>query len=260
VTVPINEIVCGDCLDVMRGRGGCSMGRQVIAFSGGKDSTALALRWSELGRPAELLHTSTGNEPPDVAPHVQQIAAMTGYRLHVIQAGIAEAGGDHLIAGIRRKHMIPTKRFRWCTSVLKYEPLKRWFREHGDGVTILSGLRADEPCRTGFRSMPICYPLREWGWGIAEVMMYLEARHVTIPRQTNCMLCPLQSRRSWRWLYETHPEMYATGEQIEAEINFTFLRPEYGRETCTLREQRYTFETGVPYAERRAGQGGLFDG
>lgn len=41
--------------------------RQVVAFSGGKDSTALALRLHELGEAFSLLFTPTGNELPDVA-------------------------------------------------------------------------------------------------------------------------------------------------------------------------------------------------
>jgi predicted PP-loop superfamily ATPase len=41
----------------------------VVAFSGGKDSTALALRLHELEEPFKLLFTPTGDELPELHAH-----------------------------------------------------------------------------------------------------------------------------------------------------------------------------------------------
>lgn len=49
-----------------------------VAFSGGKDSTALVLRLAELGEPFECLFTPTGNELPDLTEHMERVLEMAG--------------------------------------------------------------------------------------------------------------------------------------------------------------------------------------
>jgi len=41
--------------------------------------------------------------------------------------------------------------------------------------------------------VPQAYPLREWGWGLAEVKDYLHRRSVTVPKRTDCAWCYDQS-------------------------------------------------------------------
>src|SRR5438094_10054910 len=54
---------------------------QVVAFSGGKDSTAMALRMADLDEEFVLLFTPTFNELPEVLGHIKAIQARVGKRL-----------------------------------------------------------------------------------------------------------------------------------------------------------------------------------
>lgn len=46
------------------------MGKRIMAFSGGKDSTAMAVLLAERGEDFELLFTPTGNELPELFSHI----------------------------------------------------------------------------------------------------------------------------------------------------------------------------------------------
>lgn len=53
------------------------------------------------------------------------------------------------------------------------------------------GIRADEEEREGgdyskIDGIEMRFPLREWGWGIREVLNYLEQKGVVIPERTDC--------------------------------------------------------------------------
>ena len=52
--------------------------RKLVAFSGGKDSTAVAMIVAEEGEPFELLFTPTGNEGPEVMAHIEAMSKRVG--------------------------------------------------------------------------------------------------------------------------------------------------------------------------------------
>jgi 3'-phosphoadenosine 5'-phosphosulfate sulfotransferase (PAPS reductase)/FAD synthetase len=51
---------------------------QILAFSGGKDSTALALVMADDGEDFDLFFTPTGRELPECLAHIALVARMTG--------------------------------------------------------------------------------------------------------------------------------------------------------------------------------------
>lgn len=216
------------------------MGQIVLAFSGGKDSTALALRMAEKGERVDaLLFNVVGGEFDDLLPHVQRIAAMTGFPL----VPTLPPGG--LYEEIRRQRHIPNAFQRWCTRRLKIEPTIAYLEAH-PGSTLLVGLRTDEEERQGLYGdvANYRYPLREWGWGMAEVKAYLEQRGVCVPRRTNCPACYGQRLSEWHRLWREHPDKYAEAEAIEAEVGHTFRSPSRDRWPVALKDLRARFEAG----------------
>ena len=94
----------------------------VVAFSGGKDSTALALRLHEKGIPFDLLYTPTGNELPGVRSHIDAVAQYTGARLIMPEA-------PTLVELITENRCLPNWRMRFCTPAIKIDHTgvpKRW--------------------------------------------------------------------------------------------------------------------------------------
>jgi 3'-phosphoadenosine 5'-phosphosulfate sulfotransferase (PAPS reductase)/FAD synthetase len=210
----------------------------VAAFSGGKDSTAMVLRLHESGESFRLLYTATGNELPEVRDHIQRIASLTG-------AEFVDLHSPTLEELIDEQQCLPNWRMRWCTRMIKIEPCKEWLESHPEEVLAV-GLRADEEGRAGgtYEGAEIIYPMREWNWGLGEVVSYLERREIAVPKRTDCAVCFFQTLEEWRELWLNHPEEYARGEAWEAQIGHTFRSN--GRDTwpAGLAELRQEFERG----------------
>lgn len=214
----------------------------VIAFSGGKDSTALALRLAEVEpRDFVLLCTPTGDELPDWYDHMRAVAGMVG-RLEIATSGMSLNGL------VEREGMIPNFRARFCTRILKIEPCREWLKLRAP-ATLYVGLRADEQGRAGgsYDDIPgveLRHPLREWGWGLSEVQGYLAQRGMAIPERTDCARCWGQQLGQWWRLWHDHPAIYADAEAQEARLGHTWRSPERDTWPAELSGLRERFERG----------------
>jgi len=211
---------------------------QAVAFSGGKDSTAMTLLLAERGEDFVLLFTPTGNELPALRAHVEGIAARVDRMLVMPPNRPLAFWIDHYGA-------LPNWRQRWCTRAIKIQPCIDWLQLH-PGVTLCIGLRADEDTRTGLYGdyAAYRYPLREAGWHEADVWRYLAARDIRIPPRTDCAACFYQRLSEWWELWKEHPDAYAQAEAWEAQTGHTFRSP--GRDTwpASLTALRARFEAG----------------
>jgi 3'-phosphoadenosine 5'-phosphosulfate sulfotransferase (PAPS reductase)/FAD synthetase len=225
----------------------------VIAFSGGKDSTVLALRLAEIEpRDYVLVCTPTGDELPEWHEHMKRIAGAVG-EIKIVTSGLS------LKSLVEREKMIPNHRARFCTRILKIDPYRTWLRqqvaEHG-GVVSYVGLRADEEGRAGgayddIGGVTMRFPMREWGWGIADVQKYLQDRGIVIPRG-NCARCYEQRLGEWWTLWKEHPEIYADAEAEEIRIGHTWRSPSRDTWPAALKDLRTEFERGkVPQNTER---------
>lgn len=212
--------------------------RTIVAFSGGKDSTAMALRLAELGESFDLLFTPTGNELPELMDHIAKIVEMTG-------ATLVTPPNKPLDFWITSQEALPNWRQRWCTRLIKIEPCIAYLVRF-KGSTLCVGLRADEPQREGLYGpyATYRYPLREWSWGIGDVKDYLRQRCVKVPKRTDCALCYGQRISEWHALWRDHPEEYAKGEAYEKLTGFTFRSKQRDTWPPGLAELRVEFEKG----------------
>ena len=113
--------------------------QHVVALSGGKDSTAMALRLAEVEpRDYDFVITPTGDELPDMIEHWRTLGVLLGKPLRVVSSGVSLDGL------IDRQHAIPNHRMRWCTRLLKIEPFLAYMLDVAP-ATAYVGLRADEP-------------------------------------------------------------------------------------------------------------------
>ncbi len=228
--------------------------KHVISLSGGKDSTAMALRLAEVEpRDYEYLITPTGNELPTMIEHWRRLAEILGKPLTVRTAGMS------LNRAIREQKMIPNHAARWCTRTLKIEVAQQYLCSIAPATSYV-GLRADEEERKGMygeiESVVKRYPLREWEWKLADVLNYLESKCITIPARTDCALCFYQRIGEWWNLWKDYPEHFRQGEELEAEIGHTFRSPERDSWPASLQELRGEFESGR--RPKGAGQLDLF--
>lgn len=218
--------------------------RHIVALSGGKDSTAMALRLAEV-EPQDYTYlcTPTGNEMPEMVEHWKRLGDMLGSRILPVTTGVS------LQSEIERQKCLPNHRMRWCTRKLKIEPFQRYLL-NASPATCYVGIRADEMDREGVDHEAIGdgiinrYPLVEWGWGIADVLGYLDERGVEIPERTDCAMCFFQRLGEWWRLWKNYPDLYAEAEELEAMVGHTLRSDSRDTWPAGLAGLRREFENG----------------
>ena len=196
--------------------------KHIVGLSGGKDSTALALRLAEV-EPRKYIYicNETGNELPDMKAHWDNLENILGEPIQRVRHARS------LIEEIEKINMLPNVFARWCTIRLKIEPTLDYFESLPAGSTLYVGLRADEMERKGLygEDITVRFLMREWNWNEKDVWDYLNSKGICIPKRTDCALCPYQRLGEWRDLYENYPDLYAEGVALEKKIGHTFRSP-----------------------------------
>lgn len=210
----------------------------LVGLSGGKDSTAMALRLTEVEpRDYTYLCTPTGNEPAEMIAHWAHLECLLGKPIIRLTAGTLESL-------IEEQHALPSHRMRWCTRRLKIEPTIAFVRAHSP-ATLYVGLRADEEDREGiYGDVHSDFPFRRWGWAEADVMDYLHHQNVTIPYRTDCEWCYDQTLREWRKLWRDNPTSFNRAIEHEDRTGHTFRSPSRDTQPAPLRLLGAKFATG----------------
>jgi 3'-phosphoadenosine 5'-phosphosulfate sulfotransferase (PAPS reductase)/FAD synthetase len=230
--------------------------RHIVALSGGKDSTAMALRLAE-AEPRDYIYaiTPTGNELPEMYAHWRWLAERLGAPLTPLVAGGKLYATNTLQSLIREQRALPNHAQRWCTRKLKLEPYYAWLATQAPCVSYV-GLRADELSRPGMifpdaDGIQMDFPMQRWGWSIDDVRTYLARAGVTIPERTDCAMCFWQKLGEWYELWLNHPDQYAEAEELEAFVSeargkaYTFRSPQRDSWPASLADLRKRFEGGA---------------
>lgn len=201
--------------------------KHIVALSGGKDSTAMALALAQREpRDYTYVCTPTANEPDEMFDHWKDLGRKLGKTIIPVMSST-------LVNLITKQNALPNWRQRWCTRMLKIEPYAAWLSKQGPCVSYV-GLRADEEEREGgdYLAIPgvqMDFPLRRWGWGLRQVIDFLKLEKQSIPFRTDCKLCFFQRLIEWYELWRDDPKGWAEGEALEELTGHTFRSP--GRDT-----------------------------
>ncbi len=188
-----------------------------VAVSGGADSTAAAILAVEaLGTSkVRLVYADTGMEFPESRETVERLASYLGVKLDIVKSRFDP------IREIARRGLM-TRNNRWCTRILKLEPLREYYRVKNASV-IIDGSRSFESWnralneRVGVnpaipqvkRILPILY------WTRIEVQAFLQLRKAPINplyekglSRIGCIMCPAMTLNEIRTAYSLYPEFY----------------------------------------------------
>ena len=130
----------------------------VIAFSGGKDSSAVLKiflsayrRASVRPRAATVIYCDTGVENPILDAYVKTLLAQmrSEFDADALPIGVrilkAPVQDRFFVRLIGRGYPPPTNSFRWCTTGLRIRPVSQFIRGHRPEDTVLAlGLRRSE--------------------------------------------------------------------------------------------------------------------
>lgn len=210
---------------------------------------ALFLQEIEPDREYEYICTPTGDELDEMLEHWLSLGRILGKPIKPV------TNGRSLDGLIKIQMCLPNWRMRWCTRMLKIEPFQRYCMEHLP-ATLYVGIRADEAREGADHDMPLLvrqrFPLVEWGWGIADVVRYLNRRGVKIPERTDCANCFFQTIYEWWRLWRYHPGNFAQGESWEALTGHTLRSDSRDTWPAALKDLRVRFEAGDVPKKRTA--------
>lgn len=220
--------------------------KKIVGLSGGKDSTAMALRLMEV-EPAdyEFAITPTGRELPEMKAHWKRLEELLGKPMTVIPA-------PTLIELIVRYKTLPNWRMRFCTRQVKIEPFMRYVLASVPATSYI-GIRADEAIGeqaregtdwSGVEGVVQDFPLVRWKWGVTKVVAYLKERAVIIPVRTDCDFCFFQRLIEWWELWKYHLDLYKEAEALEHYTQHTFRSDQRDSWPAALSELRKCFEAG----------------
>ena len=222
------------------------MSRHIVAFSGGKDSSALAVylhdpaRWRRVlgktGLPerppldaAEYVFCDTGTELEETYAYLGLLEAYLGKPIQRLSAEAppGQTPFDHhlqLYGGL-----LPSSQVRWCTRKLKLEPYERYVGD--DEITSYVGIRADED-RDGYIStkpnITSVFPFKEDGIVKDDVYRILTESGLGLPTyydwrsRSGCYFCFYQRRSEWVGLLENHPDLFERARTYEREGGHTW--------------------------------------
>ena len=200
----------------------------LIAFSGGKDSTALVLWAKEQEMEFTPIFDDTRWEHPLTYAYIAEInAQVLGGQLVVLSSDKYEGFEDLVI----KRKMVPGLKSRFCTQELKIFPMEKYIKSLDDEVTVFQGIRADESLA---RSK---WPRREWcnaagGYWMerplfdwtAEQCFAIMKRHGVRPnplyllgaKRVGCWPCVMEGKASLRNQFIHSPELLERLEKLEA--------------------------------------------
>ena len=192
--------------------------RHVLGLSGGKDSAALAIYLKNQGfdEDIEYFFCDTGAELREVYDYLDRLEDYLGRPIERLSSG---RDFDHHLK--RFNNFLPAPHARWCTRVMKLEPLEA-FVGHDPCVSYI-GIRADEQ-RGGYIShkpnIKAVYPFVDDGIVLADVFHILH-ESVGIPEyykwrsRSGCYFCFFQRRDEWIGLADHHPDLFERAKRYE---------------------------------------------
>ncbi len=192
--------------------------RHIIALSGGKDSSALAVYMRGKIPNVEYVFCDTGEELKET---YEFISKLQDYLCTDITWLKSERNFRYYID--LYNGVLPDARTRWCTRMLKLKPYEDFIGD--DPVISYVGIRADEPHRKGYIStkpnITTVLPFVKYNIRHDDVMRILKNSGLGLPQyyawrsRSGCYFCFFQQKREWVGLLENHPDLFEKAKSYE---------------------------------------------
>ena len=212
------------------------MTNQVISFSGGKDSTAMALEMLDRG---EEIHSviafDTGWEFPQMFDHWDKFEKYTGLEIvrirpkesfdhSLVHRPVTASKGEKKGEVYQYGYGWPSPMRRWCTTE-KIRGILKYLKNIEDPISCI-GFASDEKHRSEGKSdekYPQRYPLIEWDIDEVEALKICKKHGFDWGglydnfNRVSCFCCPLQPLPSIRTLRSKYPELWERMMKLDAQ-------------------------------------------
>lgn len=226
-----------------------------VAFSGGVDSTALALLMED----ATPVFTDTGWEPTEIYAHITRFEAVTGRAVVRLQSKHGTLPGY-----IEQQKFLPNHGARFCTRLFKIEPMNQYLANNLP-ATLNIALRADESADqrvgnlTEMEGLTIAYPLRERGMTRLDVVHVclewdLLPRYPAYMARGGCEGCFYKRKSEVQAIRVLQPDVFERLKALEHAVQdergaFFHMFPNVGMSLDELEQQPLLFDTAQLYAD-----------
>jgi len=192
----------------------------IIALSGGKDSSALAVYMRGKIPNVEYVFCDTEKELDETYEYLIKLEAYLGQKIHYLKYS-SGYGFDEVLQ--LKRGFLPSPESRWCTEYLKLKPYEDYIGD--DPVISYVGIRADESHRKGYIStkpnVKTVFPFVDDNIRHDDVMQILKNSGLGLPQYYNwrsrsgCYFCFFQQKREWAGLLENHPDLFEKAKSYE---------------------------------------------
>lgn len=210
--------------------------KNIVAFSGGKDSAAVLGWLRKAGVPFTAVFCDTSWEHPVTYRYIEEINQL------LCDGKLVTVRSHHTMQSlVLQKKRVPSIRARFCTEALKVTPMVQWLQEQDDEITYYQGIRADESARRA-QMKP-----REWSdvydcwierplfyWTADQVFTFLQAEGIPVnplyrlgAKRVGCFPCVLISHGELRQYTVTMPDVWDRIKELEWYAGRSFFHPHY---------------------------------
>lgn len=217
--------------------------KNIVSFSGGKDSTAMLLMMIEKDiQVDEIIFCDTTVEFPEMYQHIKKVEQYIKMPITILKK---ENNYEYMMFKHIKKrgknkgqrgYDWAGPRARWCTRYFKQGVIKKYLKEKykNEDITEFIGIAVDETERLeknkNFKNLR--YPLAEWGITEQEALQYCYSKGFDWDGlyekfdRISCWCCPLQSLKSLRILYKEFPELWEKLKEWDKRARRSF-KPSY---------------------------------
>lgn len=197
--------------------------KNIVSFSGGKDSTAMLLLMIEKNiKIDEIIFLDTGMEFPAMYQHIKQVERFIDRSITILRA---EKSFEYMMLEYKKQrgknkgqkgYSWPDFRNRWCTSYLKKQVIKKYLKKYKDyEIVEFHGIAVDEVKRLEKNNEKnVRYPLAEWNITEKEALEYCynmgfnwDGLYNNFDR-VSCWCCPLKNLKELKTLYLKYPVLW----------------------------------------------------
>ena len=227
--------------------------RHVLSFGGGVNSVALMILLLREGLPLdEAVFADTGGEVPETYDYLSIAKDYLGD--HGVPLTVLSKGGRTLYDVAWDRHVFPSAIWRWSTRDFKITPIQRHYRSLGSHINQYLAIARDEIHRMKDSRVDYVtnlFPLIDHHMTRADCVALIEDAGLPVPQRSSCFFCPFNSVDRWRWLYDTHPDLFEKAMALEERSkHFPSQRLTdqafRGRTEISLRSLAEVFSSGGP--------------
>ena len=214
--------------------------RHIIAFSGGKDSTALLCWAIDKGLEFTAVFCDTGWEHKLTYDYIDEI------NRKLLNGKLVRLKSERFVNGmtdlVQIKKRVPSALARFCTEHLKIKPMEAYLKAIDDDLIVYQGIRADESRKRALMKAEewsdeydawVKRPLFHW---TAEECFALTHKHGLQPnplyklgaRRVGCFPCVLITLGELRRVRQMLPEVWDRASHLEQLVGGrSFFPPNY---------------------------------